>query len=136
MAVDKRVLYIEDEKFFADTIEKQLVGAGYSVMLANEGEKGIAVAKDWKPDLILLDLLLPKFDGFEVLRALKDDLGTKHIPVIVLSNLNSEGDVRKAKELGAKDFFVKALTMPTTVLAKTKEAIGEPPHAATEAEKK
>ncbi len=123
---DKRVLYIEDEKFFATTVEKVLGAAGYSVQLSADGEAGVKVAKEWKPDIVLLDLLLPKIDGFEVLTALKADLATKAIPIIVLSNLNSEADVKKATELGAKHFFVKALTMPAGILAIVKDAIGAP----------
>ncbi|MEK7063172.1 MAG: response regulator [Patescibacteria group bacterium] len=127
MAADKRVLYIEDEKFFATTVDKVLTQAGYSVQLSADGEAGVKVAREWKPDLILLDLLLPKIDGFEVLKQLKADLSTKPIPVVVLSNLNSEADVKKATDLGAKNFFVKALTMPANILALVKDVIGPPP---------
>lgn len=120
----KRVLYVEDEKFFADTIKKILEGAGYEVLIGEDGEKGLATAKAEKPDLILLDLILPKMDGRDVLAALKADTATKDIPVVVLSNLNSEADVKKVTDLGAKRFYVKALTMPTTVLAVVKELVG------------
>ena len=126
MAADKRVLYVEDEKFFADTVDTVLTGAGYSVKLAADGEEGIKVAREWKPDLILLDLLLPKIEGFEVLKQLKADLSTKAIPIIVFSNLSSEGDVKKATDLGALHFFVKAMTMPSVILTTVKEVIGLP----------
>lgn len=122
----KRVLYVEDEKFFADTMEKLLKNAGYDVSLADDGEKGLALAKAEKPAVILLDLILPKIEGREVLRQLKADPETKNIPVVVLSNLNSEEDVKKVKDLGAVHFFVKALTMPTTILATVKEIVGLP----------
>ena len=121
----KRILYIEDEKFFADTLNKLLSHAGYTVTIAEDGEKGLAVAKSEKPDLILLDIILPKVDGKEVLRQLKDDGETKGIPVIVLSNLNSEDDVKNMTKLGALHFYVKALTMPTAILAVAKETIGD-----------
>lgn len=121
---DKRVLYVEDEKFFADTVQKVLEGAGYSVKQAPDGEVGLKLAREWKPDLILLDLLLPKVEGFEVLRQLKADLATQSIPIIVLSNLNSEDDVRKATDLGAKHFFVKAVTMPTNIVNMVKGVVG------------
>lgn len=116
MAADKRILYVEDEKFFADTIERVLTTAGYSVKQAKDGELGLKIAREWKPDLILLDLLLPKVEGFEVLRTLKADLATASIPIVVLSNLSSEADVQRATELGAKHFFVKAVTMPAAVV--------------------
>lgn len=127
MAVAQRVLYIEDEKFFADTLENVLSQIGYDVKQAPDGEAGLRVAREWKPDLILLDLLLPKIEGFEVLRQLKADLATSKIPIVVLSNLNSESDVKKAKELGALHFFVKAVTMPTSISSTVKEIVGLPP---------
>lgn len=119
----ERILYIEDEKFFAATLEKVLTNAGYEVTVAEDGERGIAIAKEWKPSIILLDLLLPKMDGFEVLTALQADPTTKQIPVVILSNLNSEQDVKKASTLGAKGFFVKALTMPTALVQTVKDVL-------------
>lgn len=121
---DIRVLYIEDEKFFADTVEKVLANVGYSVKQAADGEVGLKIAREWRPNLILLDLLLPKVEGFEVLRQLKADLATKEIPIIILSNLNSGDDVKKATDLGAKHFFVKAVTMPTNIVNMVKGVVG------------
>ena len=120
----QKVLYIEDEKFFADTVEKVLKTAGYDVQQAADGEAGLKLAREWKPNLILLDLLLPKIEGFEVLRQLKTDLATQSIPIVILSNLNSEDDVKKATELGAKHFFVKAVTMPTNIVNMVKGVVG------------
>ncbi len=127
----KRVLYIEDEKFFGDTLDKLLTHSGYTVTVADDGEKGLELAKSFQPHLILLDIILPKVDGKEVLRQLKADPATKDIPVIVLSNLNSEDDVKHMSDLGAAHFYVKALTMPTSILATVKDAIGAgaAPHA-------
>lgn len=129
MPPDIRVLYIEDEKFFADTVEKVLKTAGYSVKQAADGEVGLQLAREWKPNLILLDLLLPKIEGFEVLKQLKSDLATQSIPIIILSNLNSEDDVKKATDLGAQHFFVKAVTMPTNIVNMVKGVVGQAPHA-------
>lgn len=120
----KRVLYVEDEKFFGDTLNKLLTHSGYTVMVAEDGEKGLELAKSFAPHLILLDIILPKVDGKEVLKTLKADPTTKQIPVIVLSNLNSEDDVKKMTELGALHFYVKAMTLPTSILAAVKDAIG------------
>lgn len=122
--MDTKVLYVEDEKFFADTVEKVLSAAGYSVKQANDGAEGLKIAREWHPNLILLDLLLPKIEGFEVLRQLKTDLATKDIPIIILSNLNSSDDVKKATDLGAKHFFVKAVTMPTNIVNMVKGVVG------------
>lgn len=122
----KRVLYIEDEKLFAKIIDRDLTAAGYEVALASDGEAGLQKAREWQPNLILLDLLLPKMQGFDVLKDLKDDLGTQKIPVVVLTNLGTEADVKKANDLGAFRFFVKAMTMPSMVVDTVKEVIGTP----------
>jgi CheY-like chemotaxis protein len=122
----KKVLYVEDEQFFADTLKKLLTEAGYEVFLAKDGEEGLAIAKVEMPDVILLDIILPKIDGKEVLKQLKADPEMKKIPVIVLSNLNSEADVQATSNLGALHFFVKALTMPTQIVTSVKEVIGLP----------
>lgn len=122
-----RILYIEDEKFFADTIERALKAAGYEVRQARDGAAGLAAVSEWQPNLILLDLLLPQIEGFEVLRRLKTDMATQKIPVVVLSNLSSPEDVRRAAELGAKHFFVKAVSMPTDIVAIVRTLTG-PPH--------
>lgn len=118
-----RVLYVEDEKFFADTVERVLVAAGCEVKQAADGEAGLRIAREWHPDLILLDLLLPKVEGLEVLRQLKTDLATERIPVVILSNLSTEDDVTKATALGAKKFFVKAITLPATIVAEAKRIL-------------
>ncbi len=121
--VGKRVLYVEDEKFFGDTVERVLTSVGYEVKQAADGEIGLKLAREWHPDLILLDLLLPKVEGLEVLRQLKTDLATERIPVIILSNLSTEDDVAKATALGAKKFFVKAITLPATIVAEAKSIL-------------
>ena len=82
--------------------------SGYTISSAVDGETAVKVAQRIIPDIILLDLIMPKMDGFEVLRVLKSDPKTKKIPIIVLSNLGSSTDIDKAKSLGAMDYFVKA----------------------------
>jgi len=89
---------------------------------ALDGEAGLSLAKTEKPDLILLDLVLPKMHGFEVLKSLKEDAGTKDIPIIVLTNLESTGDVEKALELGATTYLVKADYTLEEVLSKIQKA--------------
>lgn len=112
----KKILYIEDEPFFASTISGQLVEAGYEVESAVDGETGLEMVKSMHPDLVLLDITLPKMDGKEVLRRLKDDDTTKDIPVIILSNLSALEDEREAAALGAHAFFVKALSLPSEIV--------------------
>ncbi|OHA62472.1 MAG: hypothetical protein A3E07_01625 [Candidatus Wildermuthbacteria bacterium RIFCSPHIGHO2_12_FULL_45_9] len=106
--MNKKILCIEDEaviqKTLADTFEK----SGYQAVSALDGAAGLRLAKETKPDLILLDLILPKMDGFEVLRHLKDDAQTKAIPVIVLTNLEQMQDIQRVLDLGATTYLVKA----------------------------
>ena len=106
--MSKKILFVEDEPNLQKAITEVLVQEGFKVLAAADGEEGLKTAKKEKPDLILLDLILPKKDGFEVLKELKADDGTKNIPVIVLTNLEGLGDVEKALSLGATTYLVKA----------------------------
>jgi len=90
---------------------------------ALDGEVGLKLAKSGKPDLILLDLILPKIDGFEVLKKIKADPETKDIPVIVLTNLEESEDVQRAIDLGAKNYLVKANYSLREVVEKIKKAL-------------
>lgn len=104
----KKILFIEDEPTLQKAINKFLENEGYEALSAIDGELGISMAKKILPDLILLDLILPKMNGFEVIKELKKDESTKNIPIIVLTNLEGSVDVEKAISLGAKDYLVKA----------------------------
>ena len=104
----KKILFVEDEPSLQKTIKEVLTQEKFEVLIASDGEEGLKLVKEKKPDLILLDLILPKKDGFEVLKELKEDDNTKDIPVIVLTNLEGTGDVEKALELGATTYLVKA----------------------------
>jgi DNA-binding response OmpR family regulator len=102
-----KILLIEDSKFQRIANERALVKAGYSVIQAGDGEEGLRVARKDIPDLILLDMMLPKVSGLDVLRALKSDVLVKHIPVIVLSGLGQGNETKLLKE-GAAAFFMKS----------------------------
>ena len=102
-----KILLIEDSKFQRVANERALVKAGYSVIQAGDGEEGLRVARKDIPDLILLDMMLPKVSGLDVLRALKADVLVKHIPVIVLSGLG-QGNETKLLNEGAAAFFMKS----------------------------
>ena len=104
----KKILFVEDEPNLQKAIGELLKQEGFQFFEALDGVQGLEVAKEEKPDLILLDLILPKKDGFEVLKELKADGKLKSIPVIILSNLEGTGDVEKALELGATTYLVKA----------------------------
>ena len=104
----RRVLLAEDDRFLRRAAEASLRRHGLEVLTAADGEEALRIARAEPLDLILLDVMMPKLDGFEVLSALKQDDATAHIPVLVLSNLGQERDVAQAKALGALAFLVKA----------------------------
>jgi len=119
----KRILFIEDESALQKTFGDILREEGYEMISALDGEIGLRLAKEKKPDLILLDLILPKIHGFEVLKRLKDNEETKDIPIIVLTNLEGIGDIDKALELGATTYLVKAQYTLEEVVEKIKKAL-------------
>jgi CheY-like chemotaxis protein len=103
-----RILLAEDDRFLRKAAEATLRQRGFTVLTAGDGEEALRQARAEGPDLILLDLIMPKLQGFEVLRALKEDPATAHIPIIVLSNLGQATDVQRTMESGAAAYFVKA----------------------------
>lgn len=121
----KRILFIEDESALQKTFGEILKQEGYEITSALDGESGLRLAKDKKPDLILLDLILPKLHGFEVLKKLKEDPKTKEIPIVVLTNLEGIGDVEKALELGATTYLVKENYSLEEIIEKIKKTLGE-----------
>jgi DNA-binding response OmpR family regulator len=121
----KKILFVEDETALQKAFGTILKEKGYEVISAFDGETGLKVAKEARPDLILLDLILPKIHGFEVLKKLKEEKETQGIPVIVLTNLEDMENVDKALELGATTYLVKAQYSLEEVLEKIKKALGE-----------
>lgn len=119
----KTILFIEDEFAVQKTFGEVLTKEGYEVIQALDGEVGLKMAKAKKPDLILLDLVLPKVHGFDVLKQLKENKETKEIPVIVLTHMESIGDVDRAVELGATTYLVKAQYTLEELIEKIKKAI-------------
>lgn len=120
----KNILIIEDDDFFGGLISKKIADEGFDVSIATDGKKGLEQVKKIKPDLVLLDLLLPNMDGYEVLSEVKKDQAVSSIPVIILSNLNQKEDVEKGMKLGASDFLMKFQFTPEEVVAKIKKALG------------
>ncbi len=119
----KKILFVEDETALQKTFGDILKEEGYEIFTALDGEMGLRMAKEKKPDLILLDLILPKMDGFELLGNLKADPDTKDIPVIILTNLERVEDIEKALELGATTYLVKANYTLKEVVDKVKQVI-------------
>ncbi|MBI5467336.1 MAG: response regulator [Candidatus Kerfeldbacteria bacterium] len=117
------VVLVEDEKMLADMYATKFAMEGFNAHKANDGAAGLEVIRDVKPDIILLDIIMPKIDGFGVLKMLKDDAALKDIPVILLTNLGQDEDIKKGKELGAADYFVKANHTPAEVVTKVKQVL-------------
>ncbi len=103
-----RILLIEDDKFLRRACEAGLKKRGFTVLTAADGEEGLRQARSERPDLILLDMLMPRLSGTEALEQLKKDELTRHIPVVVLSNSSLESDRQKARELGAIGYLIKS----------------------------
>ncbi|OHA50686.1 MAG: hypothetical protein A3A97_02070 [Candidatus Terrybacteria bacterium RIFCSPLOWO2_01_FULL_40_23] len=120
----KKILFVEDEQALQRTISEALHREGFEVLNAIDGDSGARLAKTEKPDMILLDLILPRRSGFDVLKELKETEETKDIPVIVLTNLESPADVDRAIELGATTYLVKANYDLSDIVKKVKMAIG------------
>lgn len=118
---NKLILIVEDDTFLSNIYNKKLTKEGFNIMLAGDGEEGLAMIKKEKPALVLLDIILPKLDGFGVLEAKQQDEEIKDIPVIILSNLGQDSDVTRGKELGAKDFVVKSDTTLEGVVEKIRQ---------------
>lgn len=120
----KLILLIEDDEFLAELYATKLKLEGYEISLAGDGEKGLKMIKEKKPDLILLDIILPRKDGFEILKIMKADRELKNIPVILLTNLSQKDEVKKGLDLGANDYLIKAHFMPSEVVKKIKQQLG------------
>lgn len=125
MATKKKVkvLIVEDEKMLADMYTTKFSMEGFEAANAADGMIGLAKAREMKPDIILLDVIMPKLDGFGALKEIRQDPKLKDTPVILLTNLGQDEDIRKGKKLGATDYFVKANHTPAEVVAKVQAVL-------------
>jgi len=112
------ILVIEDEPLFRRVYQDVLANNGYKVLVAEDGESGWRLVKSEKPSLTLLDLNLPKLHGLEVLRNIRFDVTTKDIPVIILTVLGEQEDIRKGLDIGADDYLIKGFYSPREILNK------------------
>lgn len=119
----QRILVIEDDRFLRELIVRKLSDEGFNLIEAVDGESGLKKTKEEKPDLILLDLILPSIDGFEVLSRIKSDSSVSSIPVIILSNLGQKEEVRRGLDLGAVDYLIKAHFTPREIVEKIKNVL-------------
>ena len=115
---DTKILIVEDDIMLNKIYQTKLSLLGYQVLAAYDGEEGLAMMRAHQPHLVLLDLMLPKKNGFEILEAAKQDMTISRIPVIILSNLGKEADLQRSMELGAADFLVKSNVKLETVVDK------------------
>ncbi len=117
------LVVIEDDKFLIKAYQIKFNSAGFNIISATDGAAGLELARKELPALIILDLMLPKMNGFEFLKAIKADEKTRHIPVIILSNLGQQGDREKALSLGAADYLVKTDYKLEEIVNKIKELV-------------
>ncbi|OGH86530.1 MAG: hypothetical protein A2493_03140 [Candidatus Magasanikbacteria bacterium RIFOXYC12_FULL_33_11] len=117
------VLLVEDDTFLGNIYKTKFELEKFKIIVATDGQEGLEMAKKKKPDIILLDVLMPKMDGFTVLENLKKDKNLAQIPVILLTNLGQKDDVEKGLELGAVDYLIKAHFKPSETVDKVKDIL-------------
>ena len=120
----KKILLIEDEEILINLLQRKLTQEGYEVSAARNGEEGIKLMRETMPDIVLLDIVMPKMGGFEVMGMMQKDKELKNIPVIIVSNSGQPVEIDKARKLGAKDWLIKTEFDPQEVLNKVKKQIG------------
>lgn len=126
VAPRQKILFVEDEEALQTSLSSALKEAGYKTVAAYDGEAAIAMAAREHPDLILLDIILPRRSGFEVLEELKSNESTRDIPVIVLTNLERISDVERMLSLGATNYLVKANYDISEILSKVRQVLDRP----------
>jgi len=122
---DPHILIVEDDKFLRGLLVRKLELENFKIAIASNGKEMFEKVREEKPRLILLDLILPDIDGFQILEILKKDEKTKDIPVLILSNLGQKDDIEKCLGMGAIDYLIKAHFTPKDIIQKVKALIGE-----------
>ena len=121
----KTIVIVEDETVLQKALSIELLSDGIAVFAASNGKAGLELVREKKPNLVLLDLIIPEMKGFDVLAEIKKDPTTKDIPVIILSNLSSEEDKKRGMELGAADYYVKSSTDLSDLSTKVKNLLSK-----------
>ena len=119
----KKILIIEDEEIILNLLQKKLDQQGYEVSVARNGQEGLETMRKIKPDLVLLDIVMPKMGGFEVMEEMQKDSQLKKTPVIIVSNSGQPVEIDKAQELGAKDWLIKTEFDPQEVVDKVRRQL-------------
>jgi len=120
-----KILLIEDEEMLANMYEVKFKNEGFDIVKALDGEQGLEIARTIKPDFILLDIIMPKMDGFSVLKELKGNDITKDVPVMLLTNLGQDEDIERGKSMGAVGYLVKANITPSEVVEAIKKELSK-----------
>ena len=120
-----KILLVEDDSFLLGMYATKFELDGFKVIMAEDGEKAVRAALKELPDIILLDIILPKLNGFEVLKQLKAEPSTAKIPVILLTNLSQRDEIEQGLKMGAKDYLIKAHFMPSEVVEKIKKVLNK-----------
>lgn len=119
----KKILLVEDDVFILELLSDKLIKSDFEVNIAKDGEECMDILKSFKPDVVLLDILLPKIDGFEVLRQMKASPDLSTIPIIIISNLGQKEEVQRAKDLGADDYIIKANFTTSEIINKIRSIL-------------
>jgi len=117
----KQVLIIEDDPLLIKMYKTKLINEGFEVLTASDGQEGLEMALKSAPQAIILDIMMPKLSGLDMLKQLRADSAGSKIPVIVISNLSQENEAEEARRLGAKEYLVKANFTPKEVIEKVKQ---------------
>ena len=125
------ILLAEDDVVIAQMFKSYLTGEGFTVLETTDGEETLKVLFATPPEILLLDLMMPRISGFDVLEAMRQDPKLKDIPVIVFSNLGQESDIKKARDLGVKDYLIKADITPDIVVERIRKYIKWLPRKST-----
>ena len=119
-----KILLIEDEEIMIELLQRKLAQEGYEVLVARDGEEGLRLMKENWPNLVLLDIILPKMNGFDVLNEINKNLSLKKIPIIIISNSGQPVELKKALRFGVKDWLIKTEFEPQELLEKVIKQIG------------
>ena len=126
MPKDKiKILLVEDDSFLLGMYATKFEMEGFKVIMAEDGEKAVRLASKEAPNIVLLDIILPKVNGFDVLRQLKGNPATAAIPVILLTNLSQKDEIEQGLKIGAEDYLIKAHFMPSEVVDKIKKVLSK-----------
>lgn len=119
------MLIVEDDNFVAEVYSTKLLEMGHEVQIAQNGEEGLALIEKSKPDLVLLDILMPVMGGIELLEELKKKVEWKNIPIILLTNVGEKESIQKARNLGVQDYLIKSHFTPAEVIEKIESILGK-----------